>query len=144
MHITLVSGATATSAAPSASTDGVDIRNGATSGSAGAYAVGLRDSDWATCLVRSTAGSGAMDVTVKLWGMHVEESGTAIWYPLGSNATDSLRGVLNQGNAIGEVSADSIRHSEIVQGLSSFRRIYAQITAINGTSTAITVKLIRA
>jgi hypothetical protein len=136
MFTTLLTGATATNGVPSGATAGVDIRKGAPGKGAG-----LRESDYATVLVYSTAGSGTMTCEVKLWGWSPR---VTKWFPLGAATTDADRGTINLGGAIGENSTDGITHSEIVQGLSTFTRVYAEIAAIGGTNTAITVELERA
>lgn len=96
----------------------------------------------ATLLVASTAGSGTMTVTIRLWGYNLT---TAVWHPLGPGtaaAPDAARGVINAGNAIGEVAADKIQHAEIVDNLNAFAKIYAEISAIGGTSTAVSAWLV--
>jgi hypothetical protein len=96
--------------------------------------------DDAEVLVRSTAGSATMTCTVRLWGYSTI---AATWFPLGPGA-DLTKGYLNNGAAIGESvsGVDSISHAERVRGLFSFDRIYAEILAIGGTSTAITVEVL--
>lgn len=122
--VKILSAATATNSAPTAATDGFEIQYG-----------GLRASDDEVVVwIESTAGSGTMTVTVKLWVYSVLR---ANWAPLGTHATASSKGIINQGNAIGETSADKIMHTEIVTGFRHFDRVYAEITAIGGTSTAI-------
>ena len=63
------------------------------------------------------------------------------WHPLGQDATESLRGLLNAKSAIDEDGADVITHAEPITGLSAFHRIYLEITVISGTGTAITAWL---
>jgi len=106
---------TATNSAPTAATDGVSLHN----------------NDEAILMVASTAGSGTMTVTVKLWAYS-----TAIseWMPLGIGPNN---GVINGGNALAESSADAIAHTEPIDGLFAFDRLYAEVTAIGGTATAI-------
>ena len=82
----------------------------------------------------SVAGSATLTVTVKIW---VFVAVVSDWVPLGSHATAALRGVINEGNAIDEVQADKLRHSELVTGLDNYEAIYAQVTAIGGTDTAV-------
>ncbi len=89
----------------------------------------------AALVVASTAGSGTMTATVRLWGKL--PVGGGIWMPLGPGA-DATKGVINEGTALGETSADAIRHSEMVENLGMFERLYLEITAIGGTSTAVT------
>lgn len=121
--VQLLSAATATNGAPSGATAGFAIR---------------RPVDRALFQLKSTAGSGTMTVTIKFW-VYCEAMGE--WAPLGTHATDATRGILNGGNAIGEVIADGLRHAEMVSGLMRVSRVYAEITAIGGTSTAVTAWL---
>jgi hypothetical protein len=93
----------------------------------------------AAIVVNSTAGSGTMTVTLKLW---VYSNAVAEWLPYGTDATAADKGKLNEGNAIAEVNADSIVHAELVNGLVNFDRVYLEITAIGGTSTAIDAYLV--
>lgn len=83
----------------------------------------------ATARVRSTAGSGTMDVTIRVWGYQ----GALGWAPLG---------YLNGGSAIAETSANSIQYAEPLALPAHFTRIFFEVTAINGTSTAVTVYLV--
>jgi hypothetical protein len=122
-QITLLTAATATTSAPSAATDGVALPH---------------TTDYATLLMHSTAGSGTMTVTGKLWGYNTQ---TGKWYPLGTGTDGTLKGIVNDGAAVTEVSADAIVHAEPVAGLRSFQRVALQVTAIGGTSTAITAVL---
>lgn len=122
--VQLLNGATATNGAPSAATDGV--------------ALPPRWGD-AVFLVRSTAGSGTMTVTIRLW-VYYEGSANADatgWYPLGPSSTAGQRGLVNLETAIDESSADAIAHCERILALNAFARLYAEITAIGGTATAI-------
>jgi hypothetical protein len=90
-------------------------------------------------LLYSTAGSGTMTCTARLWGYH---PGPAAWFPLGAGAA-STKGVINATAAIGESGTDVIRHAETVAlpGLAG-SRLYLEITAIEGTSTAVTAELV--
>lgn len=91
-----------------------------------------------TVAVYSTAGSGVMTATIKLWGYL---AAPGVWVPMGVGA-DTTKGTLNAGAAIGETTADKILHSERVVGLFSYDRVYAEVTAIGGTATAVTVDAI--
>jgi hypothetical protein len=122
-QVSLLSAATATNSAPS----------GATAGVALPYTT-----DYATVLLYSTAGSGTMTVTCKLWGYNTQ---LAKWFPLGTHATAASKGLLNEANAIAETSADGIAHAEQVQGLRAFQRVYLEVTAIGGTNTAVSAVL---
>ena len=71
----------------------------------------------------STAGSGTMTVTLRVW----------LKTPAGWVVAKSL----NSGSAIAETSADSLAYSEEVSLLPA-TRIYMEIVAIGGSSTAVT------
>ena len=66
---------------------------------------------------------------------------TETWHPLGTG-TDAAKGIINGGVALGETGTNTIAHAEVVQGLRGLDRIYAEITAIGGTSTAISAWLV--
>ncbi len=125
-RVELLASATATSAVPSAATDGLDtnvIKS----------LIGCIPERMRICLA-STAGSATMTVTTRLWGYF---GATAGWAPMGTG-TDANKGVLNGAVATAEVDTDTIRHSEEFQGLGLAARLYLQVTAIGGTSTAVT------
>ncbi len=112
--ITLLTAATAANGAPSLTS--------ATAGTALPY-----HCDQATILIHSTAGSGTMTATVAIWAYFPE---AARWYRVG---------VLNNATAIAETSADAVNYVEAVVGLRKATRLYAEVTAIAGTATAVTV-----
>jgi hypothetical protein len=94
-----------------------------------------------TIFIASTAGSGTMTVTLRLWGYDATANA---WAPLGTG-TAALKGILNGGVAIAEdstIGADVLRHTEVVGSLWAFDRIYLEITAIGGTATAISAWLV--
>lgn len=119
-QVTLFSAATATSAVPS-----------------GLVGEPIPLTDLATLFLYSTAGSSTMTVTCRLWGYNAK---LAKWFPLGTG-TASGKGVINAGAAIAEDIADTILHCETVTSLHRINRVYLQITAIGGTSTAVTAVL---
>lgn len=95
-------------------------------------------------VVLSTAGSGTMTVTLRLWGKWGTLAGltsAGAWTPLGTGA-DSTKGIINGGVAIGETGSNTIRHAEPVSLTAHMERLYVEITAIGGTDTAITVFLV--
>ena len=127
--IELLASATATNGVPSAATDGLDM-NLVAQGLAG------KRPEKVSIVVASTAGSGTMTVTCKLWGYC---PGAATWVPLGTDETAANKGLLNDGDAIPEgPTADTITHAEPLEQQFDFSRLYLEITAIGGTSTAIT------
>lgn len=132
----LLTAATGTNSPPSGATAGVSLKN-KTHGKAPNF----RWSHYPSGVihVQSTAGSGTMTVTLRLWGY---SAATSTWIPLGSNATMATRGVLNQGNAITEDGTDNLCHAEPVTGLGSFTRVYLEVVAIGGTSTAVSAYLV--
>lgn len=113
-NIALLTGATS-SAAPSVTS--------ATAGVAMPFSC-----DQCSILVHSTAGSGTMTATLRIWGFNPE---VGRWYDLGA---------LNSGSAIAEVStADTIAYAESLVGLRAFNRLHCEITSLGGTATAVTV-----
>ena len=129
----LLTAATATNSPPSGATAGKALSRVGDEGNTWPGA------DRAMVLVASTAGSGTMTVTIKLWGYSPV---SATWHPLGTNATAATKGIINEGNSIGETGTDTIAHAEIVQGLSAFSRVYAEVTASGGTATAVSLWLV--
>lgn len=138
-HICVLSGATAANGQPSGASAGVPCydTNVYSETSVGACYQSLPSRE-STVLVASTAGSGTMTVTIRLWGYN---SATGEWFPLGTGA-DASKGVINAGAAIGEVKTDKILHAEPLLMAGHFDRLYAEITAIGGTATAVDVWLI--
>lgn len=126
MLLTLLTAATATNGAPTLVTEGVSLSAAGVMGDRGRL------------YVYSTAGSVTMTVTIRLWGYSAV---SATWHPLGTGA-DADKGKINAAVACGETSTDFIAHSEVVEGLESIERIYAEIAAIGGTATAISAALI--
>ncbi len=98
----------------------------------------FQDDEETSLILYSTAGSGTMTVTCKLWLFDLV---ARRWYPAGTHATDASKGLINEGNAMGETGTNSIRHTELVYGLRHYKRAYLEITTIGGTNTAITAYL---
>lgn len=134
--IQLLNAATATNSPPSGATAGFPLKD-KTPGKAPNFRWNHYPSG--VIHVQSTAGTGTMTVTLRLWGY---SKATSTWLPLGSNATMATRGVLNLGNAITEDGSDNLCHAEPVTGLGSFTRVYLEITAIGGTNTAVSAYLV--
>ncbi|MBK7823429.1 MAG: hypothetical protein IPJ61_20800 [Tessaracoccus sp.] len=128
--ISLVEAATANNSPPSGATAGIATLTLA-------EGLGYRPAV-ASLAVVSTAGSGTMTVTVRMWGYITS---LAKWIPIGPGG-DTTKGTVNGGSAIGETSANAITHVEEFRNPFHFDRLYAEILAIGGTSTAITVALI--
>ena len=89
-----------------------------------------------TLVVRSTAGSATMTATCRLW-----QYIGAVWFPVGTG-TGSTSGVINVAVALTEAGSDVLRHTEPIYTPQHCSRLYLEITAIGGTSTAITAELI--
>jgi len=139
MKIQLLSAATATNSPPTAGSTDVGFGlAGIDNPQAGVSHFVPVDGQCAI-VVKSTAGSATMTVTLKFW---VYAVAVAEWMPLGTHSGDSTKGVLNQGNAIGEVAANSLLHTELVNGLQHYDRVYLEITAIGGTDTAVDAYLV--
>lgn len=121
-HVQLLSAATATNGAPTAG-DGGEIEK-ATAGN---------------IVVKSTAGSGTMTVTVRIWALFTGAANAYVpaWPDPAGGGTVANAGLLNDGQAITEFSADQIYHCQYVEGLGGAHELYAEITAIGGTATAI-------
>src|SRR3972149_5407003 len=106
----------------------------------GVVAVRLRDAtapidivgDSGRIYVASTAGSGVMTATHRIWA---RSDIVGIWCPLGTG-TAAGKGIVNAGVACGETGADLIRHSEVVEGLECVDSVALEITTIGGTATA--------
>lgn len=130
--IEVLASATATNSPPASATAGVSIE-------AVRSAFGGAIPEILNVLVVSTAGSGTMDVTIKVWLMYgtLASLSNGAWAP-GGTGTGSTKGVINGGVAIDESGANIIRHQEPVFGLHQASRVYFEIVAINGTSTAVT------
>lgn len=134
--IRLVEGATATTSTPTGAPSATP---------ASGTGFDLRKLEWGGLLpdsaeihVYSTAGSGVMDVTARVWNYAL--SG-AVWAPLGTGAA-ATKGILNNGAAIGETGSDTIRHSEPLAYIANLDGIAVTIDGINGTDTAINVDLV--
>lgn len=95
--------------------------------------------DEAHIVIRSTAGSGVMTLGVSQ--VFVADAVSATGGPLGIGSSDTTKGALNNGVALGESSADRIFHREKISGLACVDGIQVQLGAIAGTSTAIRVEL---
>lgn len=123
--------ATAANGVPSGATAGLSL--------ADVYALfGFMPSE-VGLLVYSTAGSGTMSCTLRIWAYH---PGPADWFPLGVG-TDANKGVINAQTSIGESDTDQIRHQETLSlpGVAG-ERLYFEITAIAGTGTSVEVALV--
>jgi len=107
-------------AAPTLATDGVAIPAGV---------------NQAMILVKNAAGTGAVTAKIRMWGYH---AGAAAWFALGTGTgatTSNTAGVLNGGNSIECVVADTLRHSELVNGLMRYERLDYEILTTAGTGT---------
>src|SRR3990172_3725165 len=125
MYVQLLNAATATNGAPSLSSHGFALQTPAAS-------VNIAG-DKGLLLVHSTAGSDTMAVTIRLWGYLAI---SAAWHPLGPGGA-STKEIINNGNSCPETGTDTVAHAEVVGGLENLQRLYAEITAITGTDTAI-------
>jgi len=91
-------------------------------------------------LLYSTAGSGTMTCTARLWGYH--PIGDGMWFPLGTGSA-STKGTINAASTLDETAADKLRHLEPLALLGvAGSRLYLEITAIGGTSTAVTAEIV--
>jgi hypothetical protein len=109
-------------AAPTASGDGVQIPAGVNS---------------CDLILQSTAGSGTMTALIRIW---LYSNLLDVWVPasIGTGAaTSNTSGVLNDGSAIEEISADLLSHYERLTNLETFDRIAAEVITLGGTATAV-------
>ena len=113
--VEILASATATNGAPSGASAGVEIN------ALNAYGAVPTTARFG-CV--STAGSGTMTVALRLWG-----------YMGGKWA---VLKALNGGSNIAETGTDTIGYSEEVTTIHVCSRLYLEITAIAGTSTAVT------
>lgn len=121
--IELLASATAANGIPSSATAGIDLNllNRHSGFIPNKIRVG----------VNSTAGSGVMTVTLRLWGY-----AGGVWFRLKDlNASSAAP---HAAVAIPETSADSIKYSEEVSSIGGCSRLYLEIVAIAGTLTAVT------
>lgn len=122
--ITLVTGATGTNGPPSSLTD-------ATLG------VAIPQScDKGTALVWNTAGSGTITVGVRMWGYYY---GVNRWLIVPGSRGVATNGGLFDGNVFGEAGSDIIAYAEVLENITGCSRLYAELTFVGGTSTAVTV-----
>jgi hypothetical protein len=116
--------------------------NGVPSGASAGIPVALLKSelgkipDEISAYVCSTAGSGALSVSITVWG-YVPTHGGGKWVKPGVGST---RGQLNEGSAI--TGTDSIAWSEPFYLPGHFTRVYFEVTAISGTSNSVGVWLL--
>ncbi|MFA9272430.1 MAG: hypothetical protein ACEQSX_17075 [Baekduiaceae bacterium] len=119
--------AVASKAAPTLSTDGVDLHDG-----------NVID-EW--CLkVWNAAGTGAMAPSLRGW---VYDRTAALWFPLGCGA-DQARGLLNDGNPIAVITgvANAIRFTQRLIGLRDWDRFDLEIVgAVGGTGGTFSADL---
>lgn len=127
-NLVVLTGTTSTNGAPSAATDGERLWRNQVNG-AGLH----RNTDRAAVIVDGAAtASTTGSVTIKLWGYNPT---AADWFPLGTSTTVANKGLLNEESALEETDTDKIQHTEIVQGLTAFTRIYAELTAASNIAS---------
>jgi len=131
--ITLLSARTSPNSPPAIATAG-ESTNG--------LKVGGNVPDTCSVFVKSTAGSGEMTVTIKLYGYVLDSPISGSWFPLGTHETAATRGILNEGFAIDEVVPNGLRHVEPLSYCGHFDRLYAEVTAIGGDGTAVSVYVV--
>lgn len=130
--IELLASSTATNSPPAGASAGLEVNT--------IYSAFGRVPDTMSLRVWSTAGSGTMSATFRLWGY---DPLVADWMPVGTGAA-ATKGVINEGGALDETAADELRHTELVDFVGHFSRVYLEITAISGTATAVKAALVGA
>src|SRR5262245_60526872 len=91
---------------PSLATDGVEIRPSTTN-----RALTLSTVDEAVFGVRNTAGTGALTVTIEVWGYNLD---AARWYPIDTIVVSAT------------VATDTLRASKRIKGLRDYKRLHAR------------------
>ncbi len=82
--------------------------------------------------VKSTAGSGTMTVTLRVW----QRMGSIGWFV--GEAIEASSATPQAAVAIAETGTDSIAYTTPVEMLQAADRIYLEITVIAGSATAVT------
>lgn len=123
LAIELLASVTATNGVPSTSTDGIDMN---------LLRVGGAIPSTVRVGIKSTAGSGTMTVAAR------------VWLYFGSTLGWMVGKTLNGGSNIAETGSDTIGYSEEVTTAYGATRMFLEVTAIAGTSTAVTGYVIAA
>lgn len=139
--VCLLTGVTAINSPPSGNAAGV-VCNGADMFPASQVDSGTnyfrRPAMESVIMAKGVGSGGTVTMTLRLWGYNAS---LAQWVPIGTGA-DSTKGILNAGAAIGEVKQDTALHCEPFYLAGCFERLYVEVTAIGGTSTAVEVWLV--
>lgn len=129
-----VTGITAANGQPSGATAGVNIKKGAPS-TPTPLGQGF-DFTFDECglwILGTRAGGTAMTATFRLWAYNQL---LADWVPYGVGG-DTTKGIINQGNAIGETKSTKVLHLEKIAGLrAGVERLYLELTSLTGTPTS--------
>lgn len=138
MELQLLTAADTTNGAPASATAGFETQTQRS------FSPRTHDRGW--CVVKSTAGSGAMTVTLRLWGyIPTREDSDLLGWVVADVfevvAADGV-GLMNCAGTIDETSTDGINVAQRVDGLRLYSRLYAEVTAIAGTATAVNVFVI--
>lgn len=116
VSIRVIENGTGTTAAPTLSTDGINLLSFQRSG-----VVTLSGSIVLKAAV-TPASTGTVQLRVWLYF-----AGPGIWAPAGVGG-DATKGLLNSGNTLGETGTDEIVHSEVFEFLGHATRVYFQTT----------------
>lgn len=125
----LLSAATANNSAPATGGAGIDLEDFRQAGSG-------KIPEWMTIAIRGTRTSGTATAIFRLWFKY-----SATWAPAG-NGTDADKGKLNEGTAVSEVTANEMRHAQLVRVPEHATRAYLEILSIGGTGTSIDAEMI--
>lgn len=141
--LVLLSGVTATNGKPSSSTSGVAVRRGSHS------VEGFSDYvEKARFIAWSKSGTGTVAFTLRFWGyiasLQTDDGELTVdeWFPLGTG-TDASKGQLDAASSMGETSTDQVTHTEVLEQLAMFDRVYAEVEIISGTGTEVYAALVR-
>lgn len=90
-------------------------------------------------------GTAVLSISyLRLWGYFQVTDATVaadFWAPLGTG-TDTGKGQLNGGAALGEVTPDVVLHAERVRGLRECMRVFVEVGVITGTAPVIDAWLV--
>lgn len=137
--IKLIENVIATSAAPSAATDGVPVHQTKLYETADkALSYSQHPAAEATLVIDVVGSAGTVTGMFRLWGY---QECTGKWYPMGTGA-DADKGKVNEGTELGEVASNVVLHAEPVLYVGHFDRIYLQCTAIGGTDATANAWLV--
>lgn len=136
--ICVLAGVTATNGQPATANDGVpgQATNILAAADQGANYSG-RAARESSLFVKAVGSGGTVACTIRLWGFL---AALGEWVPVGTGA-DTTKGIINAGTSMGATKTNKVLHAEPFYLAGHFDRLYAEVTAITGTGTAVEVWL---